>query len=88
MNISGIVMTAAAPNRDNALALMEFLASDTAQELYAETNHEYPVKPRRRAAPRSSPPGASSRRTSCPWPRSRSTAGEATRLVDTVDYDG
>lgn len=45
MNLSGVAMTAAAPNHDAALKLMEFLASDTAQAIYAETNHEFPVKP-------------------------------------------
>jgi len=45
MNVSGVAMTAAAPNRDAALKLMEFLASDAAQQIYAETNHEFPVKP-------------------------------------------
>ncbi|MFK7860237.1 MAG: Fe(3+) ABC transporter substrate-binding protein [Granulosicoccus sp.] len=44
MNISGISLTNSAPNRDNAVALMEFLASDLAQRMYAEQNHEYPVK--------------------------------------------
>lgn len=45
MNISGVALTKAAPNRDNALKLMEYLASDAAQAIYAETNHEFPVKP-------------------------------------------
>lgn len=45
MNISGVAMTKAAPNHDAALKLMEFLASDEAQKIYAETNHEFPVKP-------------------------------------------
>lgn len=44
MNISGVAMTSAAPNKDAALKLMEFLASDEAQQIYAETNHEFPVK--------------------------------------------
>jgi iron(III) transport system substrate-binding protein len=39
MNISGMAMTKAAPK------LMEFLSSDEAQKIYAETNHEFPVKP-------------------------------------------
>ena len=43
MNIAGMSMTAAAPNKDNAMKLMEFLASDLAQSMYAEQNHEYPV---------------------------------------------
>jgi iron(III) transport system substrate-binding protein len=45
MNISGVAMTKSAPNREAALQLMEFLASDEAQKIYAETNHEFPVKP-------------------------------------------
>lgn len=45
VNLSGMVMGKYAPNRDNALALMEFLSGDKAQHLYAETNFEYPVKP-------------------------------------------
>ena len=45
MNISGVAMTKAAPNHDAALKLMEFLASDEAQKIYAETNHEFPIKP-------------------------------------------
>ena len=44
MNISGVAMTKAAPNHDAALKLMEWLASDMAQKIYAETNHEVPVK--------------------------------------------
>ena len=45
VNLSGMAMTAAAPNRENAVKLMEFLASDAGQEIYAETNHEYPLSP-------------------------------------------
>jgi iron(III) transport system substrate-binding protein len=33
-----------APNGENAKALMEFLVSKEAQQLYAETNMEYPVR--------------------------------------------
>lgn len=45
MNVSGVAMTKAAPNHDAALKLMEFLSSDEAQRIYAEVNHEFPVKP-------------------------------------------
>ena len=45
LNISGVAMTKAAPNYDNALKFMEWLSGDVAQKIYAETNHEYPVKP-------------------------------------------
>ncbi len=45
VNISGMLMTKNAPDKDNALKLMEFLASDEAQALYAGANYEYPVNP-------------------------------------------
>lgn len=44
MNISGVAMTKAAPNKAEALKLLEFLVSPEAQEIYAETNHEFPVR--------------------------------------------
>jgi iron(III) transport system substrate-binding protein len=45
VNVSGVAMTKSAPNKENALKFMEWLAGDAAQKIYAETNHEYPVKP-------------------------------------------
>lgn len=45
VNISGVAMTKAAPNRDNALKMMEFLTSQKAQEVYADANFEYPIAP-------------------------------------------
>jgi len=43
--VSGAGVLTSSPNRDNAVKLIEFLASDTAQKLYADVNFEYPVKP-------------------------------------------
>jgi len=45
MNVSGIAMTKAAPNKAAALTLMTWLAGDAAQKIYADTNNEFPVKP-------------------------------------------
>lgn len=45
MNISGVAMAKHAPNKENAMKLMEWLTSDKAQAMYAELNGEYPVKP-------------------------------------------
>lgn len=45
MNISGAGVTRAAAHAAEAVRLIEFMASDEAQRWYAETNHEYPVKP-------------------------------------------
>ncbi len=43
VNISGMLLAKHAPNRDNAIKLMEFLSSAEAQQIYAEGNFEYPV---------------------------------------------
>nr|CAD6615392.1 iron ABC transporter substrate-binding protein [Rhizobium sp. Khangiran2] len=45
VNISAMALAKNAPNRDNAIKLMEFLASGDAQEIYAEQVFEYPVMP-------------------------------------------
>ncbi len=44
VNVSGVALAAHAPNKDNAIKLMEFLASDLGQEIYASAVFEYPVK--------------------------------------------
>jgi iron(III) transport system substrate-binding protein len=44
VNISGAVVAKYAPHKDNAVKLLEFLASDQGQEMYADVNNEYPVK--------------------------------------------
>jgi iron(III) transport system substrate-binding protein len=46
VNISGMAMAKHAPNKANALKLMEFLASEEAQKIYATANNEYPVNPK------------------------------------------
>jgi len=43
INISGMSLAKHAPNKANAVKLMEFLASDEGQRIYAEINNEYPV---------------------------------------------
>lgn len=44
VNVSGAVVAKNAPNRDEAVKLLEYLVSDEAQALYAQANYEYPVK--------------------------------------------
>jgi len=46
VNISGIALAKSAPNKANAVKLMEFLASEEAQKIYAHANNEYPVNPK------------------------------------------
>ncbi len=43
VNISGAGVLANAPNAEGAVAFLEYLASDSAQTLFAEGNNEYPV---------------------------------------------
>ncbi|MEP5152621.1 Fe(3+) ABC transporter substrate-binding protein [Planktotalea sp.] len=45
VNVSGVALVKSAPNRDNAIKMMEFLASPKAQEIYAAANFEYPIAP-------------------------------------------
>ncbi len=45
VNVSGAGVTAAAPNRENAVRLLEFLVGDEAQAAFAAANFEYPVVP-------------------------------------------
>ena len=44
VNISGAAIAKHAPNKANALKLLEYLVSNEAQSLYARVNYEYPVR--------------------------------------------
>jgi len=44
VNISGAAVARHAPNRDNAIGLLEYLVSEEAQTLYAKANYEYPIR--------------------------------------------
>ena len=86
VNVSGMAMAANAPNREEALQLMEFLASPEAQEIYAERVYEYPV------APGAEPSDlVKSFGTLNPDPTPLATIaarrGLASELVDRVGYD-
>ena len=43
VNVSGVVIAKHAPNKANALKLVEWLVGDKAQHMYADMNYEYPV---------------------------------------------
>ena len=45
MNLSGGGVAASAPNRDNAIAFLEYLSSDQAQQYFSAGNDEYPAVP-------------------------------------------
>lgn len=45
VNIAGAGLTRHAPHRDEAVKLLEWLASPAAQNLFVDANYEYPVNP-------------------------------------------
>lgn len=45
VNVSGGGVAKYAPHKENAIRLLEFLSSDRAQQVFAQANQEYPVKP-------------------------------------------
>ena len=87
MNISGIAMTKAAPNKAAALQLMEWLSGDEAQKIYAETNHEFPVKPgvARSALVEGWGPFTPDTLNLAAVAAARS---QAVKLIETADFDG
>lgn len=44
INVSGAMITKHAPNRTNAIKLVEFMTSTEAQRVFADVNFEYPVR--------------------------------------------
>ena len=45
INVSGVALAKNAPNKSNALKLIEYLTSDEAQKIYVNNTYEYSVKP-------------------------------------------
>jgi iron(III) transport system substrate-binding protein len=43
VNLSGVLLAKNAPNKANAVRLIEWLAGEKAQRIYADANYEYPV---------------------------------------------
>jgi len=44
VNLSGVLLAKNAPNRANAIKLIEWLTGEKAQQIYADANYEYPVR--------------------------------------------
>jgi iron(III) transport system substrate-binding protein len=86
MNISGMAMAKHAPHPENARKLMEFLASNEAQTMYAETNGEYPVD---ESIPLSGylESLGSFRRDDSDLAAVAANRSEAAKMVDRVAYD-
>jgi iron(III) transport system substrate-binding protein len=44
VNVSGVMLARHAPNKANAMKLIEWLAGEQAQHMYADINYEYPMR--------------------------------------------
>ncbi len=87
VNISGVAMTKAAPNRDNALKMMEFLTSPKAQKIYAEANFEYPIAPGTEADALVKSWGSFTADDTNLMDLAK-LRPDALKLIETVDFDG
>ena len=87
VNVSGVAMTKSAPNKEAALKLVEFLAGDEAQKIYAETNNEFPIK---EGVARSELVQSWGDFTADTTPLSEISAlrPEALKLIEEVNFDG
>lgn len=85
VNVSGAGVTRHAGNPDGAIALLEWMSSGTAQELFGGENMEYPANPKVEPHPLVAAWG-----TFDPSPRNVAEAGtyqaEAVRLMDRAGY--
>lgn len=85
VNVSGAGVTAHAKHPEAAVAFLEWVSSEEAQNLFADVNMEYPVNPRNQANPLVQAWGAFTAN-----PRNVASAGqyqaEAIRLMDEAGY--
>ena len=87
MLISGAAVAKYAPNREEAVQLLEFMSGDLAQYMYAQENFEFPVKP---GTPRSALLNkymGDFIADDLSLTAIVSHVGEASKLVDEVGYD-
>ena len=87
VNVSGVAMTASAPNRDAAVSFMEFLVSSQAQAVYAAVVNEYPVRANVAPSERVASWGEFTADTTS-LADIAAQRPEALRLVERVDFDG
>lgn len=87
VNVSGVALTKSAPNRDAALAFIEYLVSPEAQAIYAAEVNEYPASPTATASERVASWGSFTPDTT-KLAQVAANRPEALRLVERVDFDG
>lgn len=87
INVSGVAMTKAAPNRDAARAFIEYLVSPEAQEIYAEAVYEYPAATGAKVSPLVASWGEITP-DDTDLDEIAAQRAAALRLVEQVDFDG
>ncbi len=87
VNVSGAALTKAAPHREAAIQLLEFLTGEEGQRIYAEINNEYPVNPNVSALEVVEAFGAFTA-DDANLQTIADFRDEALRLTEAVDYDG
>jgi iron(III) transport system substrate-binding protein len=86
VNVSGAIVARHAPNRAEAVKLLEFLTSAEAQAVYAEANYEYPVRPGAALNPIVAGFGTL-KVGEIPLPQVAAQRAAASRIVDEVGFD-
>lgn len=86
VNVSGMAMAKYAPNKANAQKLMEYLASDSAQQMYAQLNNEDPVNSNVKRSPLVASWG-DYRSDNLPLDAVAENHNKAMKLLDEVKFD-
>lgn len=87
VNISGAAVARHAPQRANAVKLLEYLTSASAQALYAQANHEFPVRSGVAADPVIAASMGELRADELPLAEIAKYRKQASALVDKVGFD-
>jgi iron(III) transport system substrate-binding protein len=86
VNLSGVVLAKHAPNKANAIKLMEWLLSEKAQHMYSDMNYEYPLLSEVKINPNIAAYGAL-KPDSLPVAEIAKHKKAASALVDKVGFD-
>lgn len=86
VNVSGVVFAKHAPNKANAMKLIEWLAGEKAQHMYADMNYEYPLRAGVAVNPTIAGYGTL-KPDSLPLSKIAASAKAAAALVDKVGFD-
>lgn len=87
VNISGMALAKHSPNKENAIKLMEFFLSEEAQKIYAEINHEFPVRNNIAVSKFLEQQFGSFKKNISVIQQISKNAKEASKLVDEIKFD-